>query len=253
MIRMIDVCKKYSLDVTAVDHIHLVVTPGETLVLLGRSGCGKTTTLKMINRLIEADSGDIFVVGTNIKHGDPITLRRNIGYVIQNIGLFPHMTAKENIAVVPELKAWPDVKIKEETLNVLDMVKLPPSILGRYPHELSGGQQQRIGVARAIIANPDIILMDEPFGALDPITREELQDELAVLQLQIKKTIVFVTHDIFEAFRIGDRIGIMDKGKILQIGSPREIVENPLNKFIEKFIGKHFKALLDECSQREEQ
>ena len=246
MIELKKVSKIYSPNIRAVDEMNLHIKKGETLVLLGRSGCGKTTTLKMINGLIPHDSGDIFINNHDINSINPIELRRSIGYVIQNIGLFPHMTIKENIKIVPDLKKWTKEKIQQEILNVLDIIKMPKSTLPRYPYELSGGQQQRIGVARAIIANPEIILMDEPFGALDPITRGELQAEFISLQKEIQKTIVFVTHDIFEAFAISDRIAIMDKGKIIQIGSPKEIAKKPANEFIKKFIGKHLKALLSE-------
>lgn len=244
MIEFKNVAKYYSDHVVAVDNINLTVKKEETLVLIGLSGCGKTTTLKMINRLIEQDSGDIYINNQNIKDINPISLRRNIGYVIQNIGLFPHMTIENNISIVPKLKKWPKEKIKEKIIDILKIVKLSDEILRRYPQELSGGQRQRIGVARAIITEPKIILMDEPFGALDPITREELQEEFINLKKEIKKTIVFVTHDIFEAFKIADRIAIMNRGKIIQIGSPAEIGENPVNDFVKKFMGKHIKALL---------
>ncbi len=249
MIDFKNVSKYYNQDIKAVDNINLSIKKNETLVLLGRSGCGKTTTLKMINKLIPHDSGDILLNNQNIQNIESVELRRNIGYVIQDIGLFPHMTIEENIQIVPKLKKWPSDKITREVINVLDVIKLPITILKRYPGELSGGQKQRIGVARAIIANPDIILMDEPFGALDPITREELQEEFISLLNKIKKTIIFVTHDIFEAFKISDRIAIMDNGRIIQIGTPKEIAIKPVNKFVEKFIGKHLKSLLIELKE----
>ncbi|MDP8248940.1 MAG: ATP-binding cassette domain-containing protein [Candidatus Tritonobacter lacicola] len=250
MIKLVDVTKSYD-GFVAVNGIGFVVKRGETLVLLGVSGCGKTTTLKMINRLIEPDSGDIYIDSDNIKHVSLIELRRNIGYVIQDIGLFPNMTVEENIAVVPRLKRWAPEEIKRRTLSILGMVRLSESVLSRYPQELSGGQQQRVGVARAIISEPEIVLMDEPFGALDPITREELQDEFINLKKQIKKTIIFVTHDIFEAFKIADRIAIMDRGELVQLGPPLEIAEQPSNEFVAKFTGRHINALVADLKDRD--
>ncbi|MEA3435790.1 MAG: ATP-binding cassette domain-containing protein [Thermodesulfobacteriota bacterium] len=244
MIRLENISKSYSENITAVNNINLMVETGETLILIGLSGCGKTTTLKMINRLIEPDKGAIYINDEDIKTINPINLRRNIGYVIQDIGLFPHMTIEDNISVVPKLKKWAKEKIEKKILEIMDIVKLPVSFLKRYPHELSGGQQQRVGVARAVISEPDIVLMDEPFGALDPITKEKLQDEFINLKNRIQKTIVFVTHDIFEAFKIADRIAIMDQGKILQSATPLGIAENPANNFVAKFLGKHRKTLL---------
>lgn len=250
MIKLKNVSKYYG-DFPAVNNIRLTVKTGETLILLGLSGCGKTTTLKMINRLIEPESGYIFIDDKDTKDVSPVVLRRSIGYVIQDIGLFPHMTVEQNICIVPKLKKWPEEKIKGKILSTLQTVRLPESILKRYPHELSGGQQQRVGVARAVISEPEIVLMDEPFGALDPITREELQDEFINLKKQIKKTIVFVTHDIFEAFRIGDRIAIMNEGQIIQLASSLEIIEKPANDFVVKFMGRHVDALLAELSSRD--
>jgi len=246
MIKLENITKRYGSDFTAVDNISLDIKTGETLILIGLSGCGKSTTLKMINRLIDPDSGKISIDNKNIKESDPIALRRNIGYVIQNIGLFPHMTIEENISIVPKLNKWPAEKIKEKILETLKIVRLPEEHLKRHPYELSGGQQQRVGVARAIISGPDIILMDEPLGALDPITRKELQEEFVSLKQAINKTILFVTHDIFEAFKIGDRICILNHGKIVQIASPLEIAKNPANEFVAKFMGSHVKALLEE-------
>lgn len=216
------------------------VKEGETLVLIGTSGCGKTTTLKMINRLIEPSKGIIEIDGKDISSYDVIDLRRNIGYVIQSIGLFPHMTVGENISIVPKLQKWPKEKIDLRINNLLEMINLEPEdYRDRYPAELSGGQQQRIGVARALAADPPIILMDEPFGALDPITREGLQNEFLLITRKIEKTIIFVTHDIFEAVKIGDRLALMDKGRIIQIGTPKEIIEKPRNKFVLDFLGRH--------------
>ena len=200
----------------------------------------------MINRLIEPDAGDVYIDEQNIREKDPIALRRSIGYVIQNIGLFPHMTVEENVSIVPKLRKWSKERIRKRLLDTLQVVRLSESFLNRYPHELSGGQQQRVGVARAIISDPKIVLMDEPFGALDPITREELQEEFINLKKQIKKTIVFVTHDIFEAFRIGDRLAIMNEGRMVQLGTPIEVVQNPASDFVARFMGKHVEALMTE-------
>ena len=249
MIKIRNVTKSYNENIVAVNNVSLDIGEGEIVVLLGKSGCGKTTTLKMINRLIDYDSGNIYIQDEEIRNIEPISLRRSIGYVIQSIGLFPHMSIGKNISVVPRLLKWDADKVKTELLNVLNIIKLPESILDRYPHELSGGQKQRIGVARAIIANPKIVLMDEPFGALDPITREELQEEFINLQNVIRKTIVFVTHDIFEAFILADRIAIMDNAMIVQSGSPYELLENPENDFVERFIGKHRESLLSEIKR----
>jgi osmoprotectant transport system ATP-binding protein len=234
------VTKSYNNGQIAVDDLSLSVQEGETLVLIGTSGCGKTTTLKMINRLIETSKGEIFIDGENILDENPIELRRKIGYVIQSIGLFPHMTTGKNIGVIPELMKWPKEKIATRIDELLSMVGLEPEIYrDRFPAELSGGQQQRIGFARALAADPPIILMDEPFGALDPITREQIQNEFLSLLHRIKKTIVFVTHDIFEAVRIADRIALMDRGKILQMGMSKEIIEKPANQFVVDFLGNH--------------
>lgn len=220
--------------------INLKINKGELVVLIGASGCGKTTTLKMINKLITPTSGNIFVNGKDIRSEDTIELRRNIGYVIQQTGLFPHMTVGENIGLVPNLKNWPMDKIILRTKELLNMVGMKPEdYMNRYPKELSGGQQQRIGVARAFVTDPDIILMDEPFSALDPITRNQLQDELFNLQQELKKTIVFVTHDMDEALRLGDRICIMKDGNIVQFDTPEEILKNPAEGFVEEFIGKN--------------
>lgn len=230
----------------AVKDLSMRIMEGETLVLIGTSGCGKTTTLKMINRLIEPTKGSIEIDGRDISSYDLIHLRRQIGYVIQSVGLFPHMTIGENIAVVPELLKWPKKKVASRTDRLLKMVGLSPEdYRNRYPAELSGGQQQRIGVARALAADPPVVLMDEPFGALDPITREILQNEFIGLAQEIEKTIVFVTHDIFEAVKIADRLALMDQGRIIQIGPPKEIVENPHNDFVLDFLGKyHFQLSL---------
>lgn len=225
---------------TVIKDISFTVNKGEFIVIVGQSGCGKTTTLKMINRLISPTSGSIYVDGKNILKEDTIKLRRNMGYVIQQTGLLPHMTVGENIGIIPMLEKWPEAKILERTNELLKMVGMEPKeYIDRYPCELSGGQQQRIGVARAWATNPDIILMDEPFSALDPITRNQLQDELFNLQQEHKKTIVFVTHDMDEALKLGDRICIMKDGNIVQFDSPEEILNNPADDFVKEFIGKN--------------
>lgn len=239
MITLRRVSKRFPNGVKAVDDLSMEIAEGETLVLLGTSGSGKTTTMKMINRLIESTSGEILIDGQNIKHQNPTQLRRKIGYAIQHVGLFPHMTVGRNIAVVPKLLNWPDAKINNRVDKLLAMVGLPPEdFRGRYPAQLSGGQQQRIGVARALAADPPVVLMDEPFGALDPITREKLQNEFIKLETEIKKTIIFVTHDVFEAVKMGDRIALLDDGVLQQLASPVEIVENPANEFVHQFLGR---------------
>ena len=239
MIEFVKVSKYYKQDMV-IQEMDLTINKGELVVLIGPSGCGKTTTLKMINRLIQPSSGKILIDGVNIMEQDVISLRRNIGYVIQQTGLFPHMTVEENIQVVPKLKKMPPEEIKRRTLAMVEMVGMDPEeFLHRYPIQLSGGQQQRIGVARAFATDPDIILMDEPFSALDPITRSQLQDELVELQGQLHKTIVFVTHDMDEAIKIADRICILNGGKILQYGTPEEILKNPAHGFVSEFVGRN--------------
>ena len=233
-----NVTKKYG-DSVAVDNLTVNFKSGETVVLIGPSGCGKTTTLRMINRLIEPTEGSIYINDTDISKINPVELRRNMGYVIQQIGLFPHMNIAQNVGLVPYLKDWSESKRKQRVEELLDFVGMPPSkFYHRYPNELSGGQQQRIGVARALAADPEIILMDEPFGALDPITRSSLQDELLQMQDKLGKTIVFVTHDMDEALKLADKIVIMKDGKVLQFDSPEHILKNPANEFVEDFIGK---------------
>ncbi|MFW6153608.1 MAG: ABC transporter ATP-binding protein [Planctomycetota bacterium] len=218
----------------------LELAEGETLVLLGTSGCGKTTTMKMVNRLIEITRGRILIDGKDVMDQDPIALRRSIGYAIQHIGLFPHMSVAENIGVVPRLLGWSDDEIRRRVDHLLDMVGLEPDqFRDRFPTQLSGGQKQRIGVSRALGADPPIVLMDEPFGALDPITREQLQNEFLELESEIKKTILFVTHDVFEAVKMGDRIALLDAGRLQQCAPPRELVEQPANAFVEAFLGQH--------------
>jgi len=233
-----NVTKKFGEQI-AVDNLTIDLPSSEITVLIGPSGCGKTTTLRMINRLIEPTEGVIYINGTDISKADPVELRRNIGYVIQQIALFPHMTIAQNVGLVPYLKNWPEAKRKERIEELLEMVGMPPSkFYSRYPDELSGGQQQRIGVARALAADPDIILMDEPFGALDPITRATLQDELLDMQDKLGKTIVFVTHDMDEALKLANKIAIMKDGKVLQYDTPEQLLKNPAHGFVEEFIGR---------------
>ncbi|MCK2018109.1 betaine/proline/choline family ABC transporter ATP-binding protein [Peribacillus frigoritolerans] len=238
MLKIENVSKTYKGGKKAVKNISLDIKKGEFICFIGPSGCGKTTTMKMINRLIEPSEGKILINGENIMDKDPVELRRQIGYVIQQIGLFPHMTILENITLVPKLLKWNEQKKKERALELLQLVDMGPEYLERYPYELSGGQQQRIGVLRALASNPPLILMDEPFGALDPITRDALQEEFKNLQRTLDKTIVFVTHDMDEAIKLADRIVILKAGEIVQVGTPDEILRNPANEFVEEFIGK---------------
>ncbi len=238
MIILENVTKKFANGLVAVDDVSLEIKEGEFVVLIGPSGCGKTTTMKMINRLIEPTSGKIYVNGKDISQQDPIQLRRSIGYVIQEIGLMPHMTVEENIALVPTLQKWPKDKKRKRVEELLEMVELDvDETIHKYPRQLSGGQRQRIGVARALAVDPPVMLMDEPFGALDPITREQMQDEFIRLQEKVKKTIVFVTHDMDEAIKFADRIAILNKGKIVQYDSPQNILRKPANNFVRDFVG----------------
>lgn len=239
MIEFRNVKKSYKNNVILED-FNLNIEDGNLVVLIGSSGCGKTTLLKMINRLIESTSGEILVNGKNIKEMDPILLRRSIGYVIQQTGLFPHMTVKENIEIIPKLMGKTQEEIDQKTIDLLNMVGLEPEKYSdRYPVELSGGQQQRVGVARAFAADAEIILMDEPFSALDPITRAELQEELFNIQKEYRKTIVFVTHDMDEAINLADKICILKEGKILQYDTPENILKNPAGEYVEEFVGKN--------------
>jgi len=238
MIQLKSVNKTYDDGHQVLKNLNLTINEGEITVLIGPSGCGKTTTMKLINRLITPSSGTISIRNNNIANMDAIKLRRTIGYVIQNIGLFPHMTIAQNVAVVPRLLKWEKAAIEARVDELLSMVGLDPTIYrNRYPSELSGGQQQRVGVIRALAANPMVILMDEPFSALDPISREQLQDELVRLQQEIKTTIVFVTHDMDEAIKIADTIVIMKDGEIVQSGTPEQILRYPANDFVKSFIG----------------
>lgn len=222
-----------------VDDISFAAHEKEILVLLGTSGCGKTTTLKMINRLIESDSGRILIDGKNIKDQNVEQLRMGIGYVMQNSGLFPHYTVAENIAVVPKLQKWNSKQIKDRTEELIHKLHLSGDVLKRLPHELSGGQQQRVGIARALIANTPVLLMDEPFGALDNITKSEIHNEFKTLDELKNKTIILVTHDVSEAFELGHRICLMDKGKIIQIGIPKEMIYRPANDFVKNFFANN--------------
>ncbi len=240
MITFESVSKTYPGGVEAVRGLSMEVAEGETLVLLGTSGSGKTTTMKMVNRLIDPTAGRILVDGTDIMARDPIELRRSIGYAIQHIGLFPHMTVGENIAVVPRLLEWSREDIHTRVDMLLTTVGLEPEeFRDRFPSQLSGGQRQRVGVARALAADPPLVLMDEPFGALDPITREQLQNEFQELESEIQKTIIFVTHDVFEAAKMGDRIALLDAGVLQQLSTPAELVEHPANEFVDHFLGQH--------------
>ena len=239
MIEFKGISKIYEDGFQALKDISFTVNEGELLVLIGPSGCGKTTTMKMINRLIEPTSGTITIEGKPISEQNPVQLRRNIGYVIQQIGLLPHMTIRENVSLVPRLKKWEKERYLKKVEELMQMVGLDPDTYGdRYPSELSGGQQQRIGVIRGLAADPKIILMDEPFSALDPISREQLQEELVRLQKDIHKTIVFVTHDMDEALKIADRICIMKNGEIVQLDTPENILRHPANSFVHNFIGE---------------
>lgn len=224
-------------DLYAVHDVTLAIEEGELVTVLGSSGSGKTTMLKMINRLYEPDEGKVILFGEDIQTVDPIKVRRRMGYVIQQVGLFPHMTVEDNIAVVPKLLKWDKAEIRTRVTELLELVGLAPEeFRKRYPRQLSGGQQQRIGLARALAVNPKIMLLDEPFGAIDSINRLHLQDELLRLHTGLKKTFLFVTHDIEEAFKLGNRVIIMDKGQVLQFDNPEHIISNPATDFVESLI-----------------
>ncbi|WP_053365926.1 ABC transporter ATP-binding protein [Bacillus sp. FJAT-27245] len=238
MIKFDNIGKKYQRQ-AVIHNFSLEIEEGQLVVFIGPSGCGKTTLLKMVNRLIEPTSGKIYINGKDISKTDPIELRRNIGYVIQSTGLFPHMTIRENLELIPKLKGENPAAIEEKTERLLNLVGLDPvQYLDRYPKELSGGQQQRVGVARAFSTDSDIILMDEPFSALDPVTRSSLQEELFNMQKELNKTIIFVTHDMDEAYKIADRICLLKDGEILQYDTPENILKNPASEFVENFLGK---------------
>ncbi|MEU1676255.1 betaine/proline/choline family ABC transporter ATP-binding protein [Streptomyces roseifaciens] len=238
MIRFEHVTKRYADGTTAVDDLSFEVAEGELITLVGPSGCGKTTTMKMVNRLIEPTSGRILLDGDDIADVDPVELRRRIGYVIQQVGLFPHKTVLENTATVPHLLGWQRKKARERAAELLDLVGLDPAVHGaRYPHQLSGGQRQRVGVARALAADPPVLLMDEPFGAVDPVVRERLQSEFLRLQSQVRKTVLFVTHDIEEAVRLGDRIAVYGHGRIEQFDAPATVLGAPATPYVADFVG----------------
>jgi osmoprotectant transport system ATP-binding protein len=235
-----DVVKRYDgAAEPVIDHLSLDVPAGEICVLVGPSGCGKTTAMRMVNRMVEMTSGDILIGGRSVRDADPARLRREIGYVIQQVGLFPHQTVGENVATVPRLLGWPKRRIAERVEELLELVGLDAATLrDRYPAQLSGGQRQRVGVARALAVDPPLMLMDEPFGAIDPINRERLQDEFLRLQARLRKTVVFVTHDVDEAIKMGDRIAVMQAGgRLAQYATPAELLMRPANAFVEGFVG----------------
>ena len=245
MIRLSKVSKSFDGGKTyAVRDVSMEIHDGETLVLVGSSGCGKSTTLKMINRLLEPTSGTIEVDGEDISQRDPVQWRRSIGYVFQGIGLFPHMTVQENVAIVLRLLGWPTEKKRQRVAELLELVGLDPGEFGRrLPDQLSGGQQQRIGVARALAADPEYLLMDEPFGALDALSRDTLQQELLSLKQRLTKTIIFVTHDIFEALTLGDRMAVLHEGRLQQVGTCEEVVGRPATPFVRDLFAKPAKQL----------
>lgn len=229
--------------VVAVDEVSLSVARGEALCLIGTSGCGKTTTMKMINRLVEPTRGSIRVDGEDVRARDPTALRRGIGYVIQKGGLFPHMTVAANVGLLCRLEGWAPERIEARVRELLRLVNLPPETMGdRYPRELSGGQRQRVGVARALALDPAVVLMDEPFGALDPITRSQIHAEFRELRDRVGKTIVMVTHDLAEAFTLGDRVALMDRGRIVQLGAEADFRERPASPFVEEFVREHVRG-----------
>jgi len=237
MIRLQAVSKNYG-DMEAVKNLDFTVEEGELCCLIGPSGCGKSTALKMINRMVEPTSGTITIGGRDIREMVPERLRRGIGYVIQSIGLFPHMTVKDNILVVPRLLKWQEAAADDRAAELLELFELPPGQFSKkYPGELSGGQAQRVGVARALAADPKILLMDEPFGALDPINREHLQNQFLAIQRELRKTIVFVTHDIDEAVRLGSKVALLRQGRLIQYTTPEQLLSSPADSFVKQFVG----------------
>ncbi len=238
MLRFEHVTKRYPDGTVAVDDLNLEVAEGELVTLVGPSGCGKTTTMRMVNRLEEPSEGRILFDGKDVAEHDPVQLRRRIGYVIQQVGLFPHRTVLDNTATVPHLLGWRKAKARQRAAELLDLVGLDPAVHGdRYPDQLSGGQRQRVGVARALAADPPVLLMDEPFGAVDPVVRERLQSEFLRLQAEVRKTVLFVTHDIEEAVRLGDRIAVYGQGRIEQFDSPAAVLGAPANDYVASFVG----------------
>lgn len=245
MIRFEQVSKRYPDGTTAVDGLSFEVAEGELVTLVGPSGCGKTTTMMMVNRLIEPTSGRIFVAGEDIAGVDPVRLRRRIGYVIQQVGLFPHRTVLDNTATVPALIGWKKARARARAAELLDLVGLDPKTFGsRYPEQLSGGQRQRVGVARALAADPPVLLMDEPFGAVDPVVREQLQDEFLRMQSAVRKTVLLVTHDIEEAVRLGDRIAVYGQGRIEQFDTPGAVLGAPATPYVAEFVGGDRKSVV---------
>jgi len=244
MIELINITKLFGKKI-AVNNLSLHIKKGSITMLIGPSGCGKTTTLRMINRLTPFDKGNIIINSTSITEVDPVKLRRNIGYVIQETGLFPHLSVFENIAIVPRLLKWEQKRIEQRVEELLELVTLDQSFAQKYPLQLSGGEKQRVGLARALAAEPEILLMDEPFGAIDPINRLKLQDSFLEIQEEIKKTVVFVTHDINEAIKLGDKIAIINKGNLIQYDNVSQILSNPANEFVENLLGedRNLKAL----------
>jgi osmoprotectant transport system ATP-binding protein len=237
MIQVTNLTKQYG-PKTVVDGVSFSVAPGKTLVLAGTSGCGKTTTLKMLNRLVEPTSGTVLIGGQDIRQMDPVMLRRGIGYVMQEAGLFPHYTVAENMAAVPHLLGWDTNRIRARTRELLDLLRLPADLLARYPADLSGGQRQRVGLARALAVHPPVVLMDEPFGALDPYTRRHVRRELFGISELQQTTVVLVTHDVSEALELGDRVALMDAGQIVQIGPPNELINHPATEFVRDFFAQ---------------
>jgi len=238
VIEFIDVTKRYSRTDIAVDRLDLEIPTGEITVLVGPSGCGKTTTLRMINRMVDATEGRILLDGVDVRTIDPPTLRRGIGYVIQQAGLFPHRTVVDNIATVPRLLGWDRKRARARAMELMERVGLDAGLARRYPFQLSGGQQQRVGVARALAADPPVLLMDEPFSAVDPVVRAGLQDELLRLQAELRKTIVFVTHDIDEAIKLGDQVAVMRVGgRLAQVAAPSTLLSEPADDFVREFLG----------------
>ena len=239
MIRLEHISKRFAPGLPpAIDDLSLEVPEGSTCALIGPSGCGKTTTMRIVNRLIEPSAGRVLVAGEDVTRVDPVMLRRRIGYVIQQVGLFPHMSIADNIATVPRLLRWPEARTRARVDELLRLVGLDPeSVRARYPRELSGGQRQRVGVARALAADPPVMLMDEPFGAIDPITRARLQDEFQEILKRVRKTVVLVTHDMDEAIKMGDRIALMRDGRLVQYDTPEAVLTRPADAFVEAFVG----------------